>query len=87
MFKSCAVTEIFQTRYFPVSLTKSQFSSSLNTTPLAKLNPLATIRVVCAAGSYSKTRPVERCSRMSIRLAGKMPPHFLGAKRVEASVK
>jgi len=41
IFTSFAFIEIFQTLYFPVSLTKSVCSSWLKATPLAKLKPFA----------------------------------------------
>ena len=87
MSSSRASVGIFQTRYLPVSATNRSFSSWLSATPLAKLRPLATTRVARVAGSYSRMRPVDACSMMSSTLASKVPPHWAGAKRVEASLR
>ena len=58
--------------------------SSLSATPLAKLKPLATMRVTPVAGSYSRMRPVDACSTMSSTAASNVPPHFAGANRASA---
>ena len=53
----------------------------------AELADEARLRTAREAGSYSSTRPVADCSRMSSTLASKVPPHSWGAKRVEASLR